>query len=305
MLEDIKTLVQAGRWADLRALDEAALADLTGDDRARAYLYIATAYFNTATCGDDWRTALRRAKLGLADARPGGLVHTWALQKVACLVVDMGPAAPVKRYALAYLKAAPAHPEVRPFTPYVTRALSQVAYRERRYLLAARLRRQTLAQFRALGNEAEVARSAIALAWAYARAKRTALARSVLPEAVPDRITYLRSGAAAVIYAAEGRWNDASSAGLAALQGARLAHDFADAAEVSLILAEAARRLGAAADVLTFIREAATLAARQAQNAYALLVLTLRAKGGDFFETAASRSSGGFHPECGLTTGVG
>jgi tetratricopeptide (TPR) repeat protein len=191
-------------------------------------------------------------------------------------------------------------------TPYVVRDISHVYYRQGKFSLSATWRLRALRLFEETGNTNEVIRTRLNIAWAYARAGDTAKATAFLPSSVPDDMTHLLNGAKAVIAFAQRRWHDAKTYGLLALQGARLAHDFVDAAEVSLIISKALAELGSSSDAKDYIRLAALLANRQDTNADALMVLNLRSEGGEApNEATVFCGSGGFHPDACFTPGVG
>lgn len=306
MIDQVKELERAGRWAEIRQLAPGLLSSLQGVDLAQAHMALSTAHFHTATSAVDWQVALRHAHACLQLAPAGDLLHTWALQKVSSLAVDMGRHQEAKRHALAYLKAAHAHPKLTVITPYVIRDLGHVAYQNRQFKAAACYWRRALALFQTIGNTDETTRTAITLAWAYVRSGKSGLAQAVLPTAVPAHMEHLRLGAEAAILAADGHWTEAFTAGTRALQGARAAHDYADAAEVCLILSKAFQRLGAGNQALDFLHTAAKFAARQDRDAYALLTLSNRAGGGDFprVHAAAPCGAGGLHLDACYTTGV-
>jgi tetratricopeptide (TPR) repeat protein len=304
MLERIKSMELAGQWAEIRSMALELIEQAQPSDLARVHLSISTAYFQTAAGADDLRQSLAHVRLGLSLSTPGSLDHAWALGKLATLLVDMGRQDQVGPYAVAYLKIARAHPKLAVFTPYVHRALGKVAYNDRKFREAIPHHLKALAMFSAQGAEDQTARSMLNLVWSLARAGRPGNARTYLPASVPAHMEHLRNGAEAAILASEGRWTEAQTAGRLALRGARLAYDNADAAEVCLILAQAAARLGSVSDAFAYIREAASFAARQDQSLLALAVLSLRAEGGETPYAAASCGSGGWHPDARFTTGL-
>ncbi|HWI52493.1 MAG TPA: tetratricopeptide repeat protein [Symbiobacteriaceae bacterium] len=305
MLEQIAEWERFCQWAEVRRHGHALLCDLQGVQRARLHAALSVAYFNTATGAADWREALYHAHACCDHAPVGSMLHTWGLYQVGTLAVDTSRTQEAKRYVTAFLKVVPQHPQLQGFVPRAIRDLSHVAYQERRFADAAALRRRALALFQSAGDEPETFRTALNLVWAYVRAGRPAAARQALPESVPAGMEHLRHGALAAVLAAEGRWSEALEQGRAALRAPRLAYDFADAAEICLIMAMAARHVGAMRQALAYIHEAALLAARQDRSALALMVLTIRAEGGDSSEEAASLGSGGWHPDARFTTGLG
>jgi tetratricopeptide (TPR) repeat protein len=212
----------------------------------------------------------------------------------------MGRSKRATGYALAYLSLKDKLPRM---TPFVLRAMGDVAYSERRYLDAASWYFKALNAFRFLGDDEQVVRSQLNLAWSYARAGRASDAAKHLPESVPASLEYLRLGANAIVAHAQGDWRAVITYGEAASRCPRPSHDLVDAAEACLLVAEAHQRLGDTTSAFTFLHNAAEFAARQARDASALLVLTLRAKGGDSPEQSASCGSGGYHPDACFTTG--
>lgn len=304
MLDQIRAMERAGRWAELRQAVPDLLADACGDEKARLCLSLATAYYYTSANAGDWRQALTHAHDAWVSATPGGFLYVWALQKLSSLSVDMGRPRESQYYARAYLKLAPQYPELRCITPYVVRDLSHAAYQQRRWAEAVRLRMQALALFEALGDSVQVIRTQLNLVWAYARAGKPHLARRYMPVEVPADMQSLQAGAWTVIYATERNWPAAIVSARQALNGNRQSCDCADAAEICLILAQSLKALDASADSSELVRESVSLAARQDRSAYTLLVLSQRQRGGDTPDQAASRGSGGWHPDARYTTGV-
>jgi len=297
-LEQLKSMSQAGQWAEIRehAPTVIAAAELA-DDRAYVHGVLSMAYARTAQGAADWRLSLEHARACRDTAEPGTYMQVFGFKQVACIAADMGRHREISANAAAFLREEPKHERATRFKPWVIRALSHAAYQRRDYLQAAALRRQVLGLFQDADNGPEITRTRLNLAWAYARAGRPVLARQHLPETVQADMEHLRYGALAAVLAAEGRWSEALDAGRASLRGGRAYFDFADAAETALILAQCAHRLGLREAAFAFIREAATFAARQDRKALVLLALTLGREGGVFLDAAASpRGSGGYHP---------
>jgi hypothetical protein len=276
---------------------------MTIDEQIRQHASLAV---SCATAGE-WQEALRHAHACRDLASAGSLWHVWALHMLACTYVDAGRPQLAAVFARAFFRLQPGVPQLARFVPFVIRALSHVAYQQRRFLVAVHLRRRAQAMFEAAGNAEQANRTALNVAWAYARAGRAEAARQALPPSVPAAMEHLLAGAQAAIMAAEERWTEAAEAGAAALQGARLADDFADAAEVCLIVSEASRRLNPSADqALAFLHTAATFAARQDRTLHSLQVLSQRAGGGEplYVHAATARGSADLH-HCGCySTGV-
>lgn len=221
------------------------------------------------------------------------------------LYADTGRPQTAEAFARAYLRSAPDHPQLRPYDPWVIRAWSHGAYQSRRFALAARLRLKALAMFEAAGNADEITRTRLNLVWAFARAGRPANARVYLPEQanVPMHMAHLWQGALAAILVAEKRWPEALKTGQEALRGARAAHDYADAAEVALIMTLALRATGRH-QAPALIERAAQFAALQERELYTLMVLNARAEGGETPYAAATRGSADLRDRGSYTTGV-
>jgi tetratricopeptide (TPR) repeat protein len=302
VLERIRLLAKEGNWSEVLNLAPNALASATGDDAARLHLHMASAHAGLG----EWKLAISHTEQALSLSECGTYTHTWATQKLASLYVETGRMQESIPYAYDYLKNVKNHPSLSVLTPYVVRGISHVFYRQGKFALSATWRLRALQLFEELGNDAEVTRTRINLAWTYARAGNTGKAKSYLPTEVPSCMVHLLNGAKCVIASKERRWQDAQNYGTLALRGARLVHDYVDAAEVSLLVASAQRALGNCNDIPAYIRLAALFASRQDQSASALMVLTLREKGGDNrYEATAFCGSGGYHPDACFTTSVG
>jgi len=298
MLEQLRALNNDGRYMETRRLAPAFLASSTApEELSMGHALLSVAYQLSATCAGDWQQALINARACRDLAPRDTYLHVWALNQVAVLAGDTGRFQEASAHAAAFLREEPKYERAAHFKPWVIRTLTQVAFHRGDYLQAAALRRQALTLFEAPDNAPEVARTRLNLVWAYARAGRASVARMHLPETVPADMENLRCGAMAAVLAAEGRWAEALDAGQAALRGDRRSFDLADAAEVCLILAKCAHRLGLYQAAFAYIREAASFAARQDRKALVLLALTLGREGGVFLDAAASPcGSGGYHP---------
>lgn len=260
----------------------------------------------SAAASRQWPEAVKQAER-CRDVSPAGtLWHVWALHMLACTYADMGKPGLTKRFAQSFLRQVHQIPKLARFTPFVLRALHQVAYQERRFDLAAHYAQRALVLFAAAGDSDQATRTALNVVWSHARAGRPDAARRALPNAAPDSMIHLVQGAKAAIFAAENRWGEALEAGYAAIKGARLAHDNADAAEVLLIMVEAGRKSGASVENLAFLHNAAKFAARQARSLYSLQVLSQRAGGGELLHVraATARGSADLHDLGCFTTGV-
>lgn len=301
MLAELRRLERVGKWAQVREVAPAYLPICPEEERARIHASLTTACF----VAGDWIGALHHAHECRQSAPVGGTLYTWTLHKLAALSVDMGRYADARRFGLAYLKGASKHPELQMYTPWVIRDLSHVAYHERRFAQAATLRLRALSLFTDQGNSEEAARTAINAAWAFARSGKPASARFVLPASVPVSLKPLLAGAVVAILFAEKRWEEALQEAEGALSGLRALHDYAAAAEVSLLLAIAARHIGQQVQSEWFSDLAALFATRQDREAHSLLLLNHRVRGGDFVEEAAPLVGGGLHVGCSLTAGVG
>jgi tetratricopeptide (TPR) repeat protein len=281
------------------------LPTLHGEDRAKVHLYISAAYASVATCADDWRAALAHAHGGREHSVAGTMVHTWALQKLSSILVDMGRPAEAHRYATAYLKVAHLHPVLEFATPYAVRDLGHVAYQQRRFRAALHYFGQAFNLFAALGNIEEASRTTCTnLVWANLHLGRVDEAKVHADSGISEELEYLRFGALAALSYAEGKYAMALRYGSLALESRREGFDFVDAAEVCLIMAKASRALGAVSESRSYITEARNFASYQAQDLRVLITLTLTQAGGEFqYEESARGSSDPRHRGC-LTTGI-
>jgi hypothetical protein len=116
---------------------------------------------------------------------------------------------------------------------------------------------------------------------------------------------YLRDGVVAALHAAEGRLVEAKLAGQKALSAVRMGTDSVDAAEVALVLAAVAWKQQSHREAYNYVRDADTYAALQNWNAFALLVLSRRAEGGDSSDSSYSSRSGNLRlDDACYTTGI-
>lgn len=252
-----------------------------------------------------WQDAFDHAHTCLRLSPQGSYLRAWALHMLACTYVDASRPQLAEVFARAYLKAVHGIPEAARFTPYVYRVLGSAAYQRRQFRVAVPYYRRALGLFMAAGSEEQLHRARLNLAWALIRAGQLPEASSLLL-AMPAR-DHLWAGAQAALLGAQGRHEEAITVAREALQGARLSHDFVDAAEVALIVAQAlsASGDGRAASALT--TRAAEFAARQDMSAAALLLLSDRAGGGEllYVRAASARGSADLRDRGCFTTGVG
>jgi hypothetical protein len=281
------------------------LPTLHGEDRAKVHLYISAAYASVATCADDWRAALAHAHGGREHSVAGTMVHTWSLQKLSSILVDMGRPAEAYRYATAYLKVAHLHPVLSGLTPYVIRDLGYVAYQQKRFRAAVYYDTKARDMFVVAGNVAQADRTeAASLAWSTLRLGKVSEATEIAHRITDPSLEHFRLGILAAIACFEKRYTDALRYGSEALLMHRVGFDLANAAEVCLAMAKAARILGSSSDSGRYHTEASGYAERQAQSVWVLITFTLAQVGGEFqYEESARGSSNPLHRGC-LTTGV-
>lgn len=307
MLEELLRLESAGKWSEIRERQAELIDAFEGEGLARAYLSLAKAYGLSATGGADWREALRYSRNALSAAPRGSFLEVWALQRLANCLVDMGRTAQAKPFVSVYMNLCQKHTESARLTPFVERAYGKILMAERRFFEAAQSERKAAYLFKTLGQDEQVARSLTIMVWRYAKAGRLDLARSIGLAEVPESLSYLVAGATAAMFAAEGNWQAAYDAGQVALRGARATYDFADAAEVCLILAKAGSRLNRVSDTFAYIGQAAKFAAQQDFSVHTLVVLNNGQEGGVTLHVhaAASLGSGGLHLDAAFTTTYG
>lgn len=300
VLERLQELERCGAWSELRALTPSLLSAEHYGDSAIAYAYLAKAHIYTATGGEDWRTALSLAQMYHSHTEPDSILRLKALALLALVSVDMGRTSQAKTYARRFLNSPGCH-EL-PQYPWVIRVLGFVHYQNRQFARSISPRLQALHMFQAAGNDHEATRTAIGLAWSYARCGKFAKALEALPQTDDSAYVHLIDGVLAFIYASTGKPQEAILRGKLSLAASRESFDYADAAEVALALAIAYRQLGMASS--QWLSNATLYAARQSREVSALLLLSQRARGGDNPHEEASRGSGGYHPNSRFTTGV-
>lgn len=255
-----------------------------------------------------WQEALQAAHACLRLAEPGSVLYLWVLHMLACTYVDAGLPHRARPYARAYLRQAATHPQLEPYTPYVVRAMGHIAHQERRLSAAMAWLHRAERLFTARGDWEQAERTAITLAWVLIRLRRPEAALQALScyknEGTPE---YLRQGALAAIAYLQGHYEEAVVLGKQALDGkSRLAHDLVDAAEISLVIAQALRALGATSEASAYIEHAARFAALQEREIAVLLILLNHgAEGGDPSDSAAvARGSANLRHRGCFCTGV-
>lgn len=305
MLDVILSLARGGQWQDVIQLGVTLLSVVNGDERGRVHLYMAAAHASLALTPDEWRKAYYHASAARECSTPGGLVHTWSLQKLSSILVDMGHPGQARWFAHAYLKAAPIHPDLERFTGYVLRDLGIASMREKDYRSAIKWYGRSLRQFAAVGNDGEAIRARLHLVWAYCMAGKPGLARLEMPPGVPDHLLHFYYSAHAVLSAAEGHWKRAVGYVNLSLDHPHPNYDQVDAADICLLASRAVRRHGVRADAFTYEQSSAVFAARQGYDLRMLLVLTSEQRGGEIPNaTATRRGSADLHHRGCYTTGI-
>jgi tetratricopeptide (TPR) repeat protein len=298
VLDLIRQLEAQGSWSEIRQLAPSLLLSVPDSDRARLHESLSRAFQQTARGAADWQMALSHAH-ACCESATAPAQRLWALHQIACVAVDMGKLSEAAAFAKTFLTAVQEYPAAQRFTPWVLRALSHVYYQRRKFALAVSLRQSALAMFEEIGNVDEIARTKLNLVWAYVRAGRPRQAREIVMSLnAPESMLHLVHGADAAVLLAEGKYQQAYRAGRLALDGNRLAHDFADAADVCLVVAQATQKLGNHTEALACIHIAAKLFALQARGLTVLSILYSGPLGGDllYVHAAASLGSGGYHP---------
>ena len=304
MLDRLRELKQQGRWAEIRAIAPDILTHLAGDDKAKALLWLSQAYEETASTAAEYRTALSHAKASFSAAVPGGLMHTWAAGRVAALASDLGDFSTAISAGITFLDQLPQHPDAGVLKPWAYFALGQSLYYRRRDYVGS-IRWFRLAVSSGTGEIRE--RSTLWLGWALAASGQVGEATSALPETIKHvSVGQLSAARAAVAYAA-GDWQGARSHATIALleykSGAWPIYDSIQVAELYLILAKAAQRLGLQTQAARWFIESATILARW--NAAFRLVPTLRERGGDWINAADCSCGPAGDKRCGLLGVVG
>lgn len=304
--ERIKSMQSTNRWSDLRAAEFDLLAQ-AGSDAERAYVHAAlsVATFHTNACADDWKASIRHAYECRRLASRGSTYHVWAAYQIAILSAGVGNVAIAERYARLFLDEAKYVDSLASFVPLALGVLGHIAYQNKRYHEAVRLRRIALESALARGTVGDIVRMRLNLVWTFVRLGKPSQARQFVPINTPSHMADLVDGAMAAIFYAEGDYASAVDAGSRALKAQRRADDYIDAAEVSLIVSASLRMLHRSDEAVVLHTQAALLSARQARDVSTLLVLNLRQNGGDKLNETASLGSGGFHPDACLTTGIG
>lgn len=303
-LDDIKRLEAEGRWAEICALITRLPGDLAGDDLARAYLSTSKALELTASTPVQYRLALTHAQLSVASALPGGLLHAWALARVAAYSADMGMYPQAEAASLGFCKLLEANPGAAPMEPYALFALGRALSRRGCHGEAiAILRRVVLMVPKGELRE----RATVTLARALGRAGRTGEALSTLPESVSHVPNDMLHSAFALISARAHRWADAEAEGREALRsiGTRPLCDLVEAAELLLTLKQAAHSLGRHRQAAVWQVYMAALLSRWSAEALLSLLSTLRVEGGAELNEAVSRCGSSGDHRCGLRGAVG
>lgn len=302
MLQVIKQMEQQGRWTEIRQQASTLLAGLEGDALARGYLATSKAFELTATSPADYRTALAHARAAVASALQGGLMHTWALARVAAYSADMGLYRAAEATACAFLERLPVNPGAAPMEPYALFALGRAQASRRCFADAARTFRRALA-----GTGEIFERIQLHLAWTLAEAGQVRDAFDSIPSTVEHVPAEHVSAAMAAVLAASGDWAGAQLHAKAALRAHEANRcpifDTIQAAELALIIHRAAVALGQTQAMFS-LHSAAILAGWNEGLILALLP-TLRPKGGASYNAAASSCGPAGHQRTGLRGCVG
>ncbi|MDB4894563.1 MAG: hypothetical protein JWN15_825 [Firmicutes bacterium] len=305
MLERIKAMEAAGQWAEIRRTAADLVEGLMGDDLSRAYLATSKAFEQTAICPDDYRAALAHAKRAAAAAAPGGLLHTWALHRVASYLADFGDYRGAERAATAFLDALPRHPQAETAAPWVYFHLGVVRSHQGHHDQAVALLRKAIA-----ANAGEISeRAQLHLAWTLAESGRVLEAFEALPSSLVHVSQGHLNAACAVVFAAAGDWQGARIHAMAALR-ARTAgewriFDTVEAAEMATVLQRAATYAGNSALAASWHNHSAAILAGWVDGTFSALLPSLPQGGGAFLEEAASHSGPAGAKRCGLRGAVG
>lgn len=305
MLEQITAWEREGRWAEIRQHGPALLAaGLQGDQLARAYLAVAKAWEETATCPADYQESANLVLAAVAAAVPGSFMHTWALGRAAATLSDVGRFEQASEAAWAFLAQVETQPKATPMLPWVHFALGQVLYYKRRPVASAQHFR-TAMSLGADGRLTELCR--LWLAWSLAAAGQITAAFA----AIPCEVHHVSHGH---VFAAMARVCLAAQDLKGARTNARLAlrsheagdwsvHDSLQAAELHLILRNSAYPQGGAGSVRL---DHASKFALCSEAVLSVLAASLGRMGGVWSEAASvSRGLPVGHKRSGLLGAVG
>ncbi|MFZ5825810.1 MAG: tetratricopeptide repeat protein [Bacillota bacterium] len=256
-----------------------------------------------------WSAALEHAHACRDLALAGSSLSVWALHALACIYADAGRSGRAQRYARAYLAQVSDHPSLERFTPFVLHAMGSAYYQVGRWPASFHWFNRALVEFARLGYTGKVQVTSVNLAWTLIRMGRPAAAQAILPsrDLFPADLAYTHDGAQAAILAAGGQYQVAVELGRLGLSAlSRRSCDFAEAAEVALVVARALRSLGENSEASAYIRTAAELCALQRWDAVVRLLLSERAGGGELPNepAASSRGSADLHHLGCFSTGV-
>ncbi|MGE5507664.1 MAG: tetratricopeptide repeat protein [Chitinophagales bacterium] len=305
LLELIRSLEQAGRWAEIRTSGESFLASADASERARVLLALSKAWEETAAGVVDYRTAVRYTVATMDAAGAGSFLHVWALHRLACQLSDLGDFAGAERAAQGFFAALPDHPRAEAVVPWVNFHMGRIRYHQRSYPEAA----MWFERAAAAGDGELRERAVLFLVWARARAGHLAQAAEVLPESVQHVSDGHLRAAKAFLYACASDWPHAAQEARSALRhfsaGEWRVFDIVQAAELCLILKNAAHAMGERSQAMAWMNKAAALLSRWNLDLLVDLVLTLRVEGGGSIDAAASHRGPAGHHRCGTRGSVG
>lgn len=303
MLEQIRTLEQAGAWDELSRL---ACALPPGQELARVFIALSKLQEDRATTAAEYRQALAYAEMGVTSDVAPGLMWTWAHGRAAALAADLGLYRAAESHALAFLGALGGHPQASALVPWVWAALARVRAHQGRFAEAILLWRRTLAS-----TEGELAERAILhLVWTQAEAGCVRQALASLPTAVSFVSEGHLNAARAVLLAAIHDWTGARREALAALRdqarGGWAVFDTIQTAELCMILRKAALADGAYRQAAVWYLRTAEVLSRWNVALVTCLIPTLRVGGGETFAAVSSaRGLPAGYKQCGTRGAVG
>lgn len=292
LLQQLKTMEQAGQWSEIRAMGKDALSGLEGSELARGLLAVGKAYEVTATGAADYRHALALTT-GILEAVPADhLLRTWALHRIAALRADLGDIDGAEKAASEFLAGLAIHPQAQVVAPWALAAMGRVRHYQGRP-------GEAVAWFtRALKGdmpEAMRERVQLLLVWSLAASGRVTEAFAATP---PDVLHISRGHLFAAIARtclAARDWQGAAVNARVALRsydaGEMLPFDLVQAAELCLISKRAATEGGRPDQAAVWLRKSAILLSQWNDAILFTLVPTLGMEGGEWIE-AVTRSRG-------------